>query len=166
MEGKFLNMPNVQEGNHFARKHKNLSDEKFQNLKGDWEKREIRDTAGRAWEHVGKYEIKMTPHQREIIAFAVEAVNDVLDEYDQDMAKASVDFIKIVKKEFFEKMNSEKSSGVYLNYLQLIAVNDGKNLSDTALAETAFHELLHMFSFQRSVIKGGNSNGYASFNNE
>lgn len=166
MEGQFLKMPNGQEGNHFARKHRYLSDEKFNNLKDDREKREIIENVGRAWSHIGQYEIKKTPRQRELISFVVDAVNELLKEYGQEGKEASIDLVKIVKQEFFKKNDSDRSSAVYLDYLQAIAINDGKKLSDTAFAESVFHEFMHLFSFQRSVVKGGNSEGYADLRNE
>lgn len=166
MEGQFLKMPNGKEGRNVVRKHSDLSDDKYANIKDDWEKREIRDHAGRIMDLLGKYEVPMTSRQREICMFAIDAVNEVLDEYGVEGSRASICLIKMIKEAYFEKMEIKQATGICLDYLQIVAIRASEKNTDTELADIVFHELIHLFSFQRSVLVGGTQDGYADVRNE
>jgi len=163
MEGQFLKMPNGKEGNNFVRKHSDLSEEKYQNIKTDWEKREIRDGVGRVRELLTKYEMKMTARQREILAFVVEGANEILDQYAVREPRASIDLIRVVKDKFFDELDQSTIAGICFPSLQVAVTRGNENITNTVLADNAFHELMHLFSFQRSVLRGGTEDGYADF---
>ncbi|HAV11746.1 MAG TPA: hypothetical protein DCX32_04390 [Candidatus Moranbacteria bacterium] len=161
MEGNFLKMPNGQEGNTFVRKPDNLSEKKYQNIKADWEKREVRDDFGRISKMIERHEMKKTPEQRKILELVVEEANALLGKYAEKESKASVDFIKLVDAGFFKEVRLEKAVGVCVTFKQVVAVMVDRKTSKTELAETAFHELMHLFGFSRIVLEGGKSDGYA-----
>lgn len=161
MEGQFLKMPNGQEGNNFVRKHQDLRQEDYEKIKKDWEDREIRDGGGRTEEYLGEFEMKMSPRQKEILSFVVEKVNELLDRYAISGARASLDLIKLVDDKFFEAIGHPHAHGACIDSVQLAFTRGNDDITNSALADSAFHELMHLFSFQRTVLKGVKSDGYA-----
>ncbi len=167
MEGNFLKMPNGQEGNSFVRKSNNLSDNKFKNLKNDWEKREIRDENGRFGDFFSKHELKKTSEQRKVLDFVVNETNIFLEKFTKSDARASIDLIKLVDAEFFTKNFAGMSaSGVCLPANQCIAILVNEKTTKTEMAEIAFHEFMHLFGFGKIGINGGTANGYADISFE
>ncbi len=163
MEGNFLKMPDGQEGNRIVRKTNDLSQKKFENLKKDLEDREIRDGQERYKDFLSKYELKKTPQQQEILNFVIEETNKFLENFSKRNARTSIDLIRLVNEKFFKNIFPNMSPlGVSLERNQCVVVLADNNISKTALAETTFHELMHLFGFGRMSIKSGDRDGYAN----
>lgn len=159
-------MPNGQEGNNFVRKHKDLPGVEFQNLKSDWEKRVIFDKTGEIKEVFDKYEMKIGPQQREVLEFVVHEVNEFFDSCALRNPHISLDAFKFVRSGFFEEFGSSDFKATFFANMQTIVIDGEYNISNTDLAGTAFHECMHMLSFQRNVLIGDRDDGYANIKPE
>ena len=167
MEGKFLNIPGKSESKTFIRKKKDESQEKFDNVVGDMEKRVAGRKEGPLFKLLNKYEIKKTPEQREVINFVIEGGNDFLKQYGIENQNIRAKDIYIEKDEFWNKIKMEDYHGICIPLEGAIAIRtDGKSISNTSLATRAIHELVHNAAFGRFSIKERRAVGIHQWSSE
>mgnify|MGYP001038381925 CR=1 FL=1 len=160
MKGQFLKMHNGKEGNNFLRRHKDLAEVKYLNIKKDFEWRVIIKNSGPNKDHLLRHEMKMTSWHRKILAFVVDEANAMLDRYSPRSPRASLDLIKMADDELFKKVGMENHDGFCSGNLQLVVLRGSASFTSTTLADIAFHELMHLFSFQRNVLLGGDGDDW------